>query len=525
MLDGATKTPGSSPGETYCRFLSGYARAGAVAVVAVGVVVLAGWVLDLHALKSVLPGLATMKVNAACAFIFAGTSLWLSKTSAANSRGLLIGLLLAGVVFLIGAASLTEDLFRIDLHIDQLLMRDDPTPARTPHPGRMSPSSAACFALVGVALLFLRAGPPGLRARAGWLAVPAMILSFLALMGYAYGVREFYDVTRYTAVALHSAAALLVLSTATLAANTNFDFTRIACSETAGGLLARRLMPILPPAMFALGWLRLTGQRAGCYDNEFGVCLSVLSCTAVSLGAIVWAAIALHEMDTKRQAAEADIRRVNQNLETKVDERTHQLAEANHLLQQLSLEDALTAIPNRRHFDLYLESQAALRRRTGKPLSLVLFDVDNFKPFNDFNGHQAGDTCLKTIAAAIRSCCRRPTDMVARYGGEEFVMVLPDTDLAAAARLAERARETVAALHIFHGGCEAAPIVTMSGGVATMTTGANSATAQLIQAADEALYSAKSAGRNLVVPPPAAIETAVVSRLADYRGAARQMAG
>jgi diguanylate cyclase (GGDEF)-like protein len=95
-------------------------------------------------------------------------------------------------------------------------------------------------------------------------------------------------------------------------------------------------------------------------------------------------------------------------------------------------------------------------------------DVDAFKAYNDHYGHQACDESLKQVAAALQSCCRRPADMVARYGGEEFAIILPDTELAAAARIAEAARSAVARLNIAHAHSPAASYVSISGGVAVL---------------------------------------------------------
>jgi diguanylate cyclase (GGDEF)-like protein len=131
----------------------------------------------------------------------------------------------------------------------------------------------------------------------------------------------------------------------------------------------------------------------------------------------------------------------------------------------------------------------------------VLCDIDVFKAYNDRYGHQAGDECLKEVAAALRSCCRRPNDMAARYGHEEFALILPDTELNGAVRIAEAAREAVAQLRIPHAHSAAAPFVSISGGVAVLL--GNGDAEQLITAADESLFKAKHSGRNRMVSAPA----------------------
>jgi len=178
-----------------------------------------------------------------------------------------------------------------------------------------------------------------------------------------------------------------------------------------------------------------------------------------------------------------------------------ELSVANDALKQLSLHDGLTGLPNRRFFDTYLAAQIGAARRYQRRLALVLCDIDSFKPYNDHYGHQAGDECLKEVAAALRSCCRRPGDMAARYGGEEFALILPDTDLNGAARIAEAARDAVAELRIPHAHSLVAPYVSISGGVAILL--ATSDAEQLITAADQTLFLAKKSGRNRMVSVPA----------------------
>jgi diguanylate cyclase (GGDEF)-like protein len=172
---------------------------------------------------------------------------------------------------------------------------------------------------------------------------------------------------------------------------------------------------------------------------------------------------------------------------------------ANNALERLSMQDGLTDLANRRCFDTYLAGQTAIARRNKRALALVLCDVDSFKAYNDHYGHQAGDECLKQVAAALRSCCRRPADLAARYGGEEFAMILPETELAGAAHIAEAARGAVAQLRIPHAHSIAAPHVTISGGVAVLPGSMDLSVAQLIAAADQTLYEAKNLGRNRIV--------------------------
>ncbi len=178
------------------------------------------------------------------------------------------------------------------------------------------------------------------------------------------------------------------------------------------------------------------------------------------------------------------------------------LQEANKELERLASVDGLTQIANRRQFDECLEKEWKRMKRKKKKLSLILTDIDFFKLYNDNYGHQKGDECLKNVAKAIHSIERRPADLTARYGGEEFVMVLPDTDSAGAAHVAERIRKKVQSLQISHAHSKAEPVITLSLGVSTLVPDNDHEPKTLITAADEALYEAKESGRNRVVLNP-----------------------
>ena len=182
-----------------------------------------------------------------------------------------------------------------------------------------------------------------------------------------------------------------------------------------------------------------------------------------------------------------------------VEERTRQLEEANRTLERLSQLDGLTGVANRRRFDDALDAEWRRGCRTGAPLSLVLLDIDAFKAFNDTYGHLRGDECLRQVAAALAGALGRAGDLVARYGGEEFAALLSGVDGQEAAVVAERLRANVQALRVPHGASPAAGVVTISGGVATLTPTERGVPAALVAAADQALYEAKRRGRNRVV--------------------------
>ena len=181
-------------------------------------------------------------------------------------------------------------------------------------------------------------------------------------------------------------------------------------------------------------------------------------------------------------------------LELRVQERTHALEEANRRLAEMSSTDSLTGLPNRRAFMEASERELHRAARTGQHCSVVMVDLDHFKQVNDRHGHAAGDAMLKAAASSLRSVLR-DEDVVARWGGEEFIIFLPNTDGAAALSVAEKARLTLAtAARTGDGGTGR---VTGSFGIATHRAGQS--LESTIAAADRALYRAKEAGRNRVM--------------------------
>jgi diguanylate cyclase (GGDEF)-like protein len=183
----------------------------------------------------------------------------------------------------------------------------------------------------------------------------------------------------------------------------------------------------------------------------------------------------------------------------KIQRERLELLWANQELTRLSSLDGLTGIANRRYFDDYLNSELNRAVRNGNKLSLVMLDIDFFKFYNDTYGHQEGDRCLQLVAKMLRETVKRPGDLVARYGGEEFVVVLPETGIEGAARVAENLRFNVANLNIEHRNSKVSDHVTISLGVTSIIPAEASSPEELIAQADAALYHAKDTGRDRVV--------------------------
>src|SRR5476649_2372959 len=175
------------------------------------------------------------------------------------------------------------------------------------------------------------------------------------------------------------------------------------------------------------------------------------------------------------------------------------LREQAMVLRSQTFSDGLTGIANRRHFDVTIEKEWRRAKRNGTALTLLMIDIDCFKAYNDHYGHQQGDQCLIEVAAALAGMLKRPCDMMARYGGEEFAMILPETDGEQARRVAEaiRLRTLELALPHAHSGISGG-LVSVSIGIATQAADVPVSIAELIGAADRALYCAKRGGRNRI---------------------------
>jgi diguanylate cyclase (GGDEF)-like protein len=191
------------------------------------------------------------------------------------------------------------------------------------------------------------------------------------------------------------------------------------------------------------------------------------------------------------------LQRREQLLAGLVEERTRELASANEELRLQARLDGLTGIANYRSFREFFDSEWRRCRRGGLPLSVIMIDIDHFKPYNDHYGHQHGDIALQRVADIVQGASRRPGDLAARYGGEEFIVVLTDTDSEGASDRAESIREAVWEAEIPHatGGFGR---ITVSAGTATIVPVDELDQMELVGRADDALYRAKEGGRNRV---------------------------
>lgn len=190
---------------------------------------------------------------------------------------------------------------------------------------------------------------------------------------------------------------------------------------------------------------------------------------------------------------------INQSLELKIQERTHELEQANKQLKELTLTDSLTQLSNRRAFETYFQDIFRLAQRNEVEISVIMCDIDHFKQINDTHGHTTGDMVLKAFADIMKKSLNRGSDFIARYGGEEFVIILYDINSNDAKKLCIKIQNNLKDSQNFESQWGKIGVITMSFGVASIVPKEQDTCANLIASADIALYKAKNEGRNRII--------------------------
>ena len=299
-----------------------FCRASAILAVAMGCLVLLGWTFDIAGLLSIFPGLVTMKVNTALGLIFCGASLILLLPGKPTTTTRRIAHFLAWLVVFIGAATLMEYFFALDLRIDQLLFADLKGSLGTSSPGRPSPMTVIALLALASALLLLDRKTRRARLTAQLLSLAAGLIAMMAICGYLYHATALYKILLYTQVAIHTAVALLLLSVAIFFARPHAGIAGDLTREGSGAAMARRFLPAVFFIPLFLGWIRLQGQIAGLYGTELGLVLFATSNIFV-FAVLVWlSARQMNKEYDRRSDAELTVRQFNADLEAAVRQRT-----------------------------------------------------------------------------------------------------------------------------------------------------------------------------------------------------------
>lgn len=439
--------------------LRAFARAASIFPIAVGILVLIGWWGDIDVLRRVVSGLVAMNPATAVGFICLGLSLGFLLRE--NSRA---GRVLAFAALLIGLIKIAALVTPWNLGIDQILFRGKLAGSDFGLTNQMAPNTAINFVLLGLALLLInvhisRWWP------AQFLTILAAMSSVLALMGYAYGVKSFYGIGAYIPMALHTAAAFLVVSIGVLCARPDRGLMAVVSSKSSGGMMIRRLLPAVLIIPAALGWIRHEAHHARILDPEFELWILVVLIMTVFLLLVGW---------NGRLLFRSDIDHAN-------SERT---------LAYQATHDALTQLPNRRLFTEQLELELERSKKKDESSAVLFLDLDLFKVINDSLGHVVGDQLLIAAGERIRQSLES-NELAARISGDEYTVLL--TNLNGRMHAIETAGRILRAFNTPFTVGPHEVFTTVSIGIAFSEK--DDSPVNLIRHADIAMYQAKSRGK------------------------------
>jgi len=299
----------------YCQFT-------AIAVMGLGGLVLYGWAFGIEPLKTVFPGLVAMKVNTALGLIFSAASLWLQLPETSPPLRGRIARFLALLVTSIGAATLSEYVFGLNLGIDQLFLKDPQMSYGTTAPGLMAPTSAAAFVAIGLALLLLNWKTRRGHRPSQALSLCSALITMVALSGYIYHAVALTRILLYTQMAVHTTLCFFLLSIAVFFARPRTSIAGELTGQGSGSMMARRFLPVVFLFPILLGWIRLQGQYKGLYGTEFGLAIYATA-NVVVFAVLVWlSARQMNREYAQRNVAEVEIRELNADLELRVADRT-----------------------------------------------------------------------------------------------------------------------------------------------------------------------------------------------------------
>jgi len=350
-----------------------------------------------------------MKANTALGLILLGASLWLLLPDPPRRQRRYFGLFLAALAASIGAFTLIEYLFGLNLRVDEILISFDAI--ATAPAVRMTPSTASTFLALGLALLLL----DWKTWRGQWLAqvlsLWGALVGIMSLSGHIYKATAIYGLFSFTQP-IYTTLVLFMMSTAVFFARPRVGIAGDLTGRFLGSAIARRFLPAVLVVPILLGWIRVQGQRAGLFGAELGLALNT-TVNVVTLSVLLW---------------------LNGRKLNKTEESLEKVREAGNLHYDASLRDDLTGLYNRRGFLTFAEEQIKLACSGRRELLVVFADVDRLKAINDGHGHSEGDRALKKTAEVLLTVFR-DTDIVARLGGDEFAVLALDCSPAGSARI------------------------------------------------------------------------------------------
>lgn len=271
-------------------------------IIFVGATVLAGWVTGTEALKSILPSFVSMKANTALGFLLGGIALFLLGFTEAKMPVRVFARFSAFIMTLIGLLTCCEYFFGWDLGIDQLLFIEPPGAIGTVSPGRMALTTAISFFFSGLTLLTLDRKKIYLLTQ--FLSAGVGLIGLVNVMGYLYGVREFFGIAKFTQMAIHTGVSFFFFGLGILFSRPSRGIMVLLTSDDIGGITSRRLLPIAIVTPLVLGWLRIAGDRARLYSFDFGVAMMMVVMITLLSAFVFINAVLLAKAQERRKKAE-----------------------------------------------------------------------------------------------------------------------------------------------------------------------------------------------------------------------------
>jgi diguanylate cyclase (GGDEF)-like protein len=389
-----------------------YCNASCIAAMFAGSIILCGWVFHIWAFMLVFPGSGVMNANTALGLIFLGLSLWLLLPDPPRQVRRFLGLFFGILAASIGAITLIEFIFGVNLRFDQILYNKSVVPLTTTLPVRMAPSTASTLLALGLALLLVDWHTPRGRRPAQELSLWGALVAIMSLSGYIYKAESLYKFFSYSETAVNTAIILFLMSAAIFFARPRAGIAGDLTGRFMGSEMARRILPAVLVLPILLGWFRVLGQRAGLFGTELGLALNT-TVNVATLSILLW----------------FNARKLN-----KAEQSLEAVREAGKVHYDASVRDELTGLYNRRGFLTFAEQQIEFACSGRRELLVVFADVDDLKAINDGYGHQEGDVALKKTAEVLLTVFR-DTDIVARMGGDEFAVLALDCSPAGLVRI------------------------------------------------------------------------------------------
>ena len=314
-----------------------------IGVMVLGALVLAGWTLDITFLKSVFPEFVSMKSNAAFCFLLLGAALWLFHRERGGVSGKHLVTVLSAVPVVIGGVTLLEYALGMQTGIDELLFSDLADARQTSHPGRMAPTDALNFLLLGLAMLFTRAPQTERLHPTEVLALSAFIIALFPFTGYAYGVSALIGYSeRFTEMSFHASLGFMFLSAGILFNRPEVGWASLFTSKGEAGLVMRVVLPLIVLALLVMGWARLLGEYHGIFGSQLGTALFVVLRIVFISAIVIWAAKRIYRLELNRDIVQEKLEQANASLGRRVIERTAEIDTAREEL--LHQNDLLTKI-------------------------------------------------------------------------------------------------------------------------------------------------------------------------------------